>query len=234
MSALAVIPARGGSKRIPRKNLREFHGQPILGYSIRAARDSGLFAEIMVSTDDDRIAEVARESGATVPFRRSAEAAGDRATTLDVIREVVAGFGAQGRHFETLCCLYATAALTDAATLKAGYARLTADRDTACVVPVARYGHPVQRALAIRDGRLAPLHPEFATTRSQDLAPTYHDAGQWYWLRTRTLDDPGFQILGPGSVPLVLDAMQVQDIDDEQDWALAEAKFSLLQRRRTR
>ncbi|MGQ0429828.1 MAG: pseudaminic acid cytidylyltransferase [Gammaproteobacteria bacterium] len=234
MNAIAIIPARGGSRRIPRKNLRGFHGQPILGYSIRTAHDCGLFAEIMVSTENDEIAEIARGFGATIPFRRSPATAGDFATTLDVLREVIAGYRAQGRQFETLCCLYPTAVLTDPETLKAGYTLLSHSRDAACVVPVVRYGHPVQRALAIRGGRLAPLQPEFTSTRSQDLEPTYHDAGQWYWMRTRTLDDPDFAILGPATVPLVLDAMQVQDIDDEQDWAMAEAKYTLLRRRRAR
>lgn len=234
MSAIAIIPARGGSKRIPRKNLREFHGRPIVGYAIRAALESGLFEEVMVSTDDDRIAAVAGECGAAVPFRRSAATASDHATTLDVLREVIAGYRAKGRQFDRLCCLYATAALTDGETLRAGQAMLAENREAACVVPVVRYGHPVQRALAIRDGRLAPLGPAFAATRSQDLEPAYHDAGQWYWMRTRSLDDPDFSILGPGSMPFVQGAMQVQDIDNEADWALAEAKYELLQRRRAR
>jgi len=234
MSAIAIIPARGGSKRIPHKNLREFHGQPIVGYAIRAALESGLFEEVMVSTDDDRIAAVAGECGAAVPFRRSAATAGDHATTLDVLREVIAGYRAKGRQFDALCCIYATAALTDSEILKQGQATLAANREAPCVVPVVRYGHPVQRALAIRDGRLAPLSSASVASRSQDLEPAYHDAGQWYWMRTRSLDDPGFSILGPGSMPLVQDAMQVQDIDNEEDWALAEAKYAWLQRRRAK
>ena len=233
MSAVAIIPARGGSRRIPGKNIRAFHGRPILAYAVRAARDSGLFDEVMVSTDDDRIASVARECGAAVPFRRSAAAAGDHATTLDVLREVIAAYRARDREFEALCCLYPTAALTDAGTLRAGQALLAANRGADCVVPVVRYGHPIQRAFAIQDGRLALLRPESASARSQDLEPAYHDAGQWYWMRTRRLDHPEFSILGAGSVPMVLEAMRVQDIDNEDDWALAEAKYALWQRSRS-
>ena len=232
MTALAIIPARGGSKRIPRKNIRDFLGAPIISYAIRAAHTAGIFAEVMVSTDDEEIARVARQHGATVPFMRSTATAGDHATTLQVLREVLDNYRSAGRDFEFLCCLYPTAVLTHPETLQAGWNTLRERADAACVLPVVPYGYPVQRALRVRNGWLEMLHPEHAESRSQDLETTYHDAGQWYWLRTAALRDTGFQILGAASVPVVLDSLAAQDIDTDADWALAEAKFQLQQRKR--
>ena len=231
MTALAIIPARGGSKRIPRKNIRLFFGAPIISYAIHAARNAGIFAEVMVSTDDEEIAHVARQHGAAVPFLRSAASAGDHATTLQVLREVVDGYRNAGREFDALCCLYPTAVLTRPDTLRAGWNLLMERADAACVLPVVPYNCPVQRALRVRDGWLEMLQPAYAEIRTQDLEMTYHDAGQWYWLRTTALRDPGFQILGPASMPLVLDQLAAQDIDTDEDWAMAEAKFQLQQRK---
>ena len=228
MTNLAIIPARGGSKRIPRKNIRPFQGQPIIGHVIRTARECGVFSEVMVSTEDEEIAGIARKHGASVPFMRSLATAGDKATTLDVLREVIAGYQNDGREFDALCCIYPTAVLTRPATLRSGRELLQNSPDAACAVGVVPFEHPAQRALVVRNGRLQMLHPEHAQTRTQDLEPTYHDAGQWYWLRTAALRDPHFRILGPTAVPVMLDALEAQDIDTEQDWKLAEAKFQLL------
>jgi pseudaminic acid cytidylyltransferase len=228
MTNLAIIPARGGSKRIPRKNIRPFQGQPIIGHVIRTARECGAFAEVMVSTEDDEIAGISRKYGASIPFMRSATTASDTATTLDVLREVVTCYREAGREFEALCCLYPTAVLTQPATLRSGWELLQKNTDAACVLGVVPFEHPAQRALVVRNGKLQMLQPEHAHTRTQDLEPTFHDAGQWYWLRTAALRDPDFRILGPTAVPVVLDALEAQDIDTEQDWDLAEAKFDLL------
>ena len=234
MTAVAIIPARGGSKRIPRKNIRLFRGEPIISYAIRAALESGVFAEVMVSTDDEEIADVARNCGGRVPFLRSAATSGDRATTLDVLVEVIESYRRLGRQFETLCCLYPTAVLTGPEALKAGAARLQTEAAAECVLPVVAYSYPIQRALLIRHGRLQMAQPDQAHARTQDLEPTYHDAGQWYWLRARALGDPAFRILGPASVPVVVGSLVAQDIDTEEDWAMAEVKFERLQRQRAR
>jgi N-acylneuraminate cytidylyltransferase len=234
MTNLAIIPARGGSKRIPRKNIRPFQGQPIISHVIRTARECGVFTEVMVSTEDEEIAGIARNYGASIPFMRSAATAGDKATTVDVLREVIAGYGEAGRTFDALCCIYPTAVLTRAATLQSGWELLQKNTDAECVLGVVPFDHHAQRALVVRNGHLQMLQPEHAHTRTQDLETTYHDAGQWYWLRTAALRDPDFRILGPTAVPVVLDALEAQDIDTEKDWALAEAKFQLLLRGRSR
>jgi N-acylneuraminate cytidylyltransferase len=165
---------------------------------------------------------------------RSAATAGDKATTLDVLREVIASYREAGKTFDALCCIYPTAVLTQAATLKSGWELLQKHADAECVLGVVPFEHPVQRALLVHNSKLQMLQPEHAHTRTQDLEPAYHDAGQWYWLRTAALRDPGFRILGPTAVPVILDALEAQDIDTEQDWALAEAKFRLLLKGRSR
>lgn len=223
---LAIIPARGGSKRIPRKNIRPFHGRPILSYPIEAALASGCFAEVMVSTEDDEIAGVARAAGAMVPFLRSAKNADDYAGTEHVIIEVAERYEKQGRHFDQICCIYPTAALVTAVHLRQGWAMLNGDRELTTVVPVLRFCYPVQRALAIRQGRLPMMHPEYYDTRSQDLEPAYHDAGQWYWLRMEKFA-ASLELLGPNCAGLVLGEMDAHDIDGEDDWRLAEMKYAL-------
>lgn len=227
MKSIAIIPARGGSKRIPRKNIRPFLGVPILARVVRTALDSGCFDEVMVSTDDAEIAEIAANAGASVPFMRSAETSTDHAVTLDVLREVISGYRAQGTEFGTLCCIYPTAVLTRAESLREGKEKLLARPAPRCVLPVVPYGHPVQRALYEESGRIHMLQPEHCRTRSQDLVKCYHDAGQWYWMWSDALDDPAFQILGPGSAPVICGEMDVQDVDNEIDWELAELKYRL-------
>ncbi|MDD4515328.1 pseudaminic acid cytidylyltransferase [Massilibacteroides sp.] len=223
---LAIIPARGGSKRIPGKNKRSFLGKPIIAYSIEIAIRSGLFDEVMVSTDDEEIAAIAVEYGARVPFFRSVEKAGDYATLTDVLIEVVQEYESRGEVFDTLCCLLATAPLLAIDDLKAGYAALAEGGfDSACaVVP---FSYPILRALDLADdGILSMRWPEYAFTRSQDLKTAYHDTGTFYWIKRDTLLSEKKLFTAKGTA-IVLDERSIQDIDTETDWLLAELKYKL-------
>lgn len=223
-SSLCIIPARGGSKRIPRKNIRSFCGQPIISHVIATALAAECFNEVMVSTDDDEIAEVARVAGARVPFKRSAETSGDHADTLSVLCEVIAQYRIGGRDFEFCCCIYPTAVLTRPENLREARETLRADPDLAYVVPVMPFSYPIQRAVAVESGRMRMFHPEHYSSRSQDLPKAYHDAGQWYWFRTALMRS-GLPILGPRSGAVLISEMDAQDIDNEDDWRIAELKF---------
>ena len=226
MGAVAIIPARGGSKRIPRKNIREFLGKPIIAYSIEAALGSGLFDEVMVSTDDAEIAEVAVRYGAKVPFMRSHEASDDFATTAAVLNEVLLKYKSEGRVFDKACCLYPTAPLVGKAALVAAHEKLTAaSLDT--VFPVVKYSYPIWRSLKVEDGKAVMNWPEHLNSRSQDLPAAYHDAGQFYWFRVdRFLQQQSLFTQNSGAVEL--DELEVQDIDSLTDWKLAELKYQLL------
>lgn len=224
---LAVIPARGGSKRIPRKNIRLFAGRPILCWPIKAALESGLFDTVMVSTEDDEIATIAREAGAAVPFMRSTETADDNSSLLDVLAEVVARYSTQGQDFDVVCCILPTAMLISAKGLQRGHDMFaTGAYDS--VFPVAPFSAPIQRALR-RDeaGLISMFHPEHYGSRSQDLERGYYDAGQFYWMRSQACLDrvPTF---GGRAGSFVLDETEVQDIDTEADWRLAEMKHRLV------
>ena len=222
-SKLCIIPARGGSKRIPRKNLRPFRGLPMLGWSIRAALESGCFARVMVSTEDDEIAQVAGELGAEVPFRRSLETASDHATTADVLLETLDHLAADGQTFQAVCCLYATAPFVTADKLRQGLSTLETNVFEV-VLPVARFDYPIWRSLKMQaDGRLLMNWPEYRDSRSQDLPPAYHDAGQWYWFRPAALYRDG-SLLGASTGGVELPPDLVQDIDTEDDWRMAEWK----------
>lgn len=224
---LCIIPARGGSKRIPRKNIRPFRGRPMLAWPVEAAKASGLFGAVMVSTDDAEIAELARSLGADVPFLRSAETAGDHATTADVLREVIERYAAEGHAFDLACNLYPTAPFTTPADLRAGLSTLQAGGFDA-VLPVAAFSYPILRSLGRdRDGRVRLNFPEHRNTRSQDLAPAYHDAGQWCWFRVDAFMTSG-ALLGDNTGSVVLAPDRVQDIDTEADWAMAELKHERL------
>ena len=220
---LCLIPARGGSKRIPRKNLRPFAGRPMIEWPLAAARASGLFDAILVSTDDAAIADLARTNGAGV-IDRPAALADDHATTRAVVLHALDTLEAEGRLPDALCCLYATAPFVRAEDLAAARALLDG-ADFA--VPVARYPFPIERAVRIRDGRLAMDRPEHLSTRSQDLEESFHDAGQFYW-GTPSAWRGDAPIFGPRTAPLVLPAWRVQDIDTEEDWTRAEAMFRAL------
>ena len=226
MKNIAIIPARGGSKRIPRKNIRPFLGKPVIAYSIAAALQSGLFDEVMVSTDDEEIAEVARQYGAKVPFMRSATTADDYATTADVMLEVLECYKKQGIEFDTLCCVYSTAPFVTADSLKSAY-HLLAEKKFDAVFTAVAYSYPVQRGLKIDDGKIRMVWPEYRKSRSQDLETIYHDAGQFYVSRVGSFyRHAGF--LGPSTGGIILSELEVQDLDTETDWQLAEMKYRLL------
>ncbi|HCN77419.1 MAG TPA: pseudaminic acid cytidylyltransferase [Verrucomicrobiales bacterium] len=223
MSALAIILARSGSKRIPGKNLRPFLGHPVIHYPVKAALDSGCFDEVMVSTDDDQIAAAARAAGAVTPFRRSAENASDQATTTDALLEVIAQYRAAGCEFEFICGMYASAPLITVDHLRAGWEIIKDNPAAQTVMPVIRYGYPVHRAFVIQQGRLQLMMPEHGFTRSQDLPVAYHDAGQWYWMRVADFER-GRKVFADRCLPVELSELEVQDIDNEVDWKLAELK----------
>ena len=228
---VAIITARGGSKRIPRKNLREFCGRPILYYAIDAAVAAGCFDQVMVSTDDAEIAAAARAGGAAVPFLRSAGTASDTATTADVVAEVLQQYRVRGSTFECACCVYPTAPFVTADNLRAGLALLQSDASIAGVLPVVRYSYPIQRALRVTAGqRVAWREPQHRLVRSQDLEPAYHDAGQFYWLRVQAFERRP-AVITDGMAAVVLPEWQVQDIDTEDDWIMAELKYRYLQSR---
>lgn len=226
MSAIAIITARGGSKRIPNKNKKYFLGKPILTYSIAAAFDSGLFEEIMVSTDDEEIAQIAREAGASVPFMRSSAAANDFATTDDVLMEVLTEYAKRGWSFDYMACIYPTAPFVTADKLQEAF-RVLVQEDASGVMPVVPFSFPPQRGMAVRDGRLAYCYPENAAKRSQDLETMYHDCGQFYFYHTqRYMACRGD--LPDGYVPIIVPETEVQDIDNLTDWQLAEMKYRMM------
>ena len=225
MSNVAIITARGGSKRIPRKVIRPFLGRPIMLYSIETALQSGLFDQVMVSTEDDEIAELAQQHGASVPFRRSLATADDYATTADVLHEVIDTFKQHNQTFTYACCLYPTAPFVKPELLQQAFDKLQTGYD--CVFPVQRFGFPVQRAVTFADDRLTWLQPEHALTRSQDLQPAYHDAGQFYFFNAAAFQQKG-RLLTDNTSGLIIPEMQAQDIDTEEDWQVAELKYQLL------
>ena len=224
---LAVIPARGGSKRIPRKNIKSFCGKPMIAWSIEAAKASDCFDRIVVSTDDEEIKEVATEYGAEVPFMRPAELSDDHTGTTAVIAHAIEWLQQKGHAFDNVCCLYATAPFVESEDLRRGL-ELLKHEDCDYVFSVTDYAFPIQRAIRITpDSRIEMFNPEHFNTRSQDLEEAYHDAGQFYWgtasawIEKRT-------IFGPSSVPLILPRSRVQDIDTTEDWARAELMFQVL------
>lgn len=222
---LAVIPARGGSKRIPRKNLRPFHGKPIICYSIEAALGSGLFDHVVVSTDDDEIADLAVRSGASVPFRRPASLADDHTGTNAVARHAVDWFAQNGQAVRCACCLYATAPFVTADDLRAS--RELLDPDTDFVFAATRFRFPVQRAL-VRDaaGLVAPMFRQWIGARSQDLEEAIHDAGQFYWGWAQSFREHDSPFLARARAH-ELPTHRVQDIDTLEDWTYAELLFHL-------
>lgn len=227
---LCVIPARGGSKRIPRKNIRPFCGRPMLAWSIETARTSDCFDRVVVSTDDPEIAELARCWGAETPFMRPAALADDHTGTTAVIVHAIDWFAAQGEAADPVCCLYATAPFVEAADLRRG-AECLAASDAAFVFAAAAYPSPIQRAFRINAaGRCEMFHPEYFHCRSQDLEPAWHDAGQFYWGRAQAWR-AGLAIFGEHSIPLIVPRHRVEDIDTPEDWLRAELLFEALRLR---
>lgn len=224
---LAIIPARGGSKRIPRKNIRDFFGKPIIAYSIETALQSKTVTDVVVSTDDEEIATIARQYGAEVPFMRSKKNSSDFAGTVDVVLEVLEELEKIGRTYSNVCCIYPTAPLLSTSTIKEAL-HLMQENYYDSVFPVSPYQTPIQRALTVdQNGSATMIWPENRTKRSQDLAAAYFDAGQFYWLKVDAvllqkkiyMDNSGCVIINP---------MAAQDIDNLSDWQLAEIKYQLL------
>lgn len=223
MNNIAIITARGGSKRIPKKNIREFCGRPIIEYSIRAALESKLFDEVMVSTDSEEIAEISRQCGASVPFFRSEQNSNDYAITADVIDEVINEYEKLGKRFDTLCCIYPTAPFVTAKKLSDAYNEMKKS-DADSTMTVVRFSYPPQRAVIIRDGKLKFQYPEYYKTRSQDLEPIYHDCGQFYFCKVDSFKKYKTHIT-PDCIPFIVSEEEMQDIDSDSDWNLAEMKY---------
>ena len=223
MKNICIIPARGGSKRIPRKNVKPFLGKPMLAYPIEAALKTGLFDEVMVSTDDEEIAEVARKYGATVPFMRSAETANDFATLADVLHEVLDNYEKQGRKFDNMCCVLATTPLLQSDDINSGYSKLM-DSEFTSIVPIVQFSYPILRSFKMdENGAIEYNWPEYIRSRSQDLPKAYHDSGTFYWHKIDAWKS-GNGLRGG----VVVSEETVQDIDTEQDWKLAEMKYKIL------
>lgn len=227
-NAVAVITARGGSKRIPGKNKRDFAGRPIICYSIEAAAASGLFEEVMVSTDDEEIARIAEEAGAAVPFMRSAASSDDFATTDDVLMEVLEAYEKRGRKFTYMACIYPTAPFVTAKKLKEAF-RLLTENNASGVMPVTGFSFPPQRGMWVKNGRLEYCYPENALKRSQDLETMYHDCGQFYFYDTEKFRACRGD-LKDGYVPMIVPETEVQDIDNLSDWKLAEMKYQMMEK----
>jgi pseudaminic acid cytidylyltransferase len=223
---VAIITARGGSKRIPRKNIKNFLGVPIIKYSIDAALKAACFDEIMVSTDDKQIAKIALSYGATVPFFRSAAMSSDYAMTAEVIEEVIMEYKKIGMEFEYLCCIYPTAPFITSTRLS-DTLKMLINTGADCVLPVTRFSYPIQRALKIENNRAEMIWPENYNVRSQDLMPAYHDCGQFYCMKTKSLLEQK-KLFAENTVPIEIPEFEVQDIDNDEDWKIAEFKYKVL------
>jgi len=222
---VAIIPARGGSKRIPNKNTKLFAGRPIISYSIRVAQEAGLFDRVIVSTDSLEIAAIAREDGAEVPFLRPAELANDFAGTAEVVCHAIEWLAKEGKQPEFICCIYATAPFIQASYLKQGYDKLVSS-DATTVFSVTTYPYPIYRSLKItEDDRIKMIWPDYENIRSQDLPEAYHDAGQFYWANTNKFMK-GKALFAKDSLPVILPRYLVQDIDTAEDWETAEMMFA--------
>lgn len=224
---IAIIPARGGSKRIPRKNIKLFHGKPLIAYSIEAAQKSGCFDKIVVSTDDAEIADVAKNYGAEVPFIRPAEISDDYATTLDVIKHAISWFVENDQSITYACCIYATAPFVSSDDINRGFDALVGG-DFNYSFSATSFAFPIQRAFKInKDGSTEMFSQEHLNTRSQDLEEAYHDAGQFYWGKRAAFLERK-PIFSNASFAIVLPRTMVQDIDTMEDWSNAESMYEVL------
>ena len=225
MRVIAIITARGGSKRIPRKNIRDFCGNPIISYSIDAAINSNIFTEVMVSTDDEEIAKIALENRAQVPFYRSSRNSDDYSTTADVLIEVLSEYEKKGLKFDYLCCIYPTAPFVTSEKLKLAFEKMINEKADA-LIPVVRFSYPPQRAFIIENDKLIYKYPENVFKRSQDLESYYHDAGQFYFIKVETFMKKK-TLVCKNTISLIVDELSVQDIDTEEDWKMAELKYKM-------
>jgi len=225
-NCLAIITARGGSKRIPGKNIKPFLGKPIIEYSIIAAKNAGCFDEVMVSTDDQKIGELASSMGAVVPFKRSVEKSDDHATTAEVIAEVLNEYRKIGKEFKYCCCIYPTAPFITNDKLKTAYEKLIISGADS-VVPVVRFGFPIQRSFKIEEGFVKMNWPEYMNSRSQDLPVFFHDCGQFYFIKVESFLKHN-KLFTEFTVSFEMPESEVQDIDNEEDWKVAEIKYTFL------
>lgn len=227
---IAIITARGGSKRIPRKNIKDFFGKPMLSYAINACKESEVFSDIMVSTDCEEIAAVAKEYGANVPFMRSEKTSDDFANTCDVLEEVINTYKNKGQEFRYLCCIYPCAPFLSGQTLKEAYTQLISG-DNDALQPVCRFQIPIEWAMKIENGYLVPNDREAQLIRSQDLIPKYYDAGMFYFIKTSVLLKEK-TLIPAKTIAYVMNEKEVQDIDTIEDWEMAELKYKLLMGRK--
>lgn len=221
--SICIIPARGGSKRILRKNIKEFCGKPIILYSIEAAINSKLFDEVMVSTDDKEVATIAREFGANVPFLRSKKNSDDHSGLEDVVFEVLNFYNSQGLTFDVFCCLLATAPFITIDRLRQCLNKL--ETGFSSVFPVLRYSYPIQRSLKNIKDKVELVYPQYINSRSQDLEPRFHDSGQFYWMNVNDFHQQK-ELFSDNTGYIELSEMEVQDIDTVEDWKIAEFKFN--------
>lgn len=226
---LAVIPARGGSKRIPGKNLRDFFGKPIIAYSIETALESRLFDHVIVSTDDDKISSAARKLGAEVPFVRPARISDDHTGTNEVVKHAIQWYQQRGHDVSLVCCIYATAPFVSTQYLKEGHDKLISSQKS-FAFSVTSFSFPIQRAIRITaKGEVEAFLPEHINSRSQDLEGAFHDAGQFYWGRPQAFLDNEV-MFSDVSIPIILPRHLVQDIDTPEDWQRAELMFKTLKK----
>ena len=226
---LCVIPARGESKRIPRKNIKDFFGQPMIAYSIKAALKSNFFDQVIVSTDDAEIAEVAKYFGASVPFVRPNELANDYTGTVPVVKHAIEWFDDQGQSPSEVCCLYATAPFVRAGTIKRAYEQMQSTQADYCFT-VTSFAFPIQRALKVTaKNRIEMFYPEHLETRSQDLKESYHDAGQFYWGKAEAFKQQN-PLFSKSATPYILPRHLVQDVDTPEDWKRAELMYQVLKK----
>lgn len=225
MSVLAVITARGGSKRIPGKNIKNFCGKPMIAYSIEAAKNSGIFDIIMVSTDSKEIAETAKSFGVEVPFFRSQKNSGDFASTADVLTEVIDAYQRDGKEFDYLACIYPTAPFLTGEKMKLAFEMLKASGADS-LIPVVRFGYPPQRGFLVESSHVRYQYPENRFARSQDLQPIYHDCGQFYFCRVKPFIK-SHDLVMENTIPMMMDEREVQDIDSVSDWEMAEMKYKI-------
>lgn len=227
MRNVAIITARGGSKRIPRKNIKMFCGKPIIVYSIEAALQSQLFDEVMVSTDDSEIMEIAQSYGATTPYKRSPENSNDFATTAEVLAEVLEQYKSDATYFDNACCIYPTAPFVQKEILQKAYKELS-ENNVHSVLPIVAYSFPILRSFTKDKNDFIQYHwDEYRNTRSQDLPSFYHDAGQFYFFKVASFLDTK-KLIDTNTKGIIVSELQVQDIDNETDWKLAEIKYQLL------
>jgi len=223
---VAIITARGGSKRIPHKNIREFCGRPIIAYSIQAAKESGVFDAVMVSTDSEEIAEIAKKEGAEVPFLRSEATSGDYASTADVILEVLQQYEDRGEQYDVVCCIYPTAPFVTSDKLKDAVALLE-EKKYDSVMPATQFSFPPLRGMVMNEDKVSYKWEQYASARSQDLEPIYHDCGQFYVLNVETFKTAR-KLVTKNTGAIEISELEMQDIDNEIDWKLAELKYELL------